>query len=139
VFRGWSTLTQKLDVAGSTRSPALSGTFGNVGELLFASNRRAVGRKREGSDWVRGRRNKLTEHFVELHGGDACIAVALLDDLEARPRLAADEERLRPGRKQSRDGGVAAVVEGMGSTGLGENRTAAIACDHRGHGDSTWP
>src|SRR5438094_123133 len=52
---------------------------------------------------------------VELVGIDTGVAVVLLDHLEARAGLPADEEGLRAGVEQHRDVGVAAVVEGTRS------------------------
>src|SRR5207253_4377865 len=57
------------------------------------------------------RRLQLADHLVELLGVDTGVAVVLLDHLEARAGLAADEEGLRSGGEQRRDVGVATVVE----------------------------
>jgi hypothetical protein len=47
-----------------------------------------------------GSGRELTEHLIEVLGVDARVAGVLLDHLEARPRLAADEERLRAGGEE---------------------------------------
>src|SRR5258706_14804126 len=54
-------------------------------------------------------------HLIELLGVHACVAIVLLDHLEARPRLAAYKERFRAGGEERRNVGMATVVEGAGA------------------------
>ena len=86
----------KLDVAGSTpvarsrRNPVEEKGFLHDGSESSPASGRVPGRFPVGD----------SNSPIELISIDAGVAVVLLDHLEARARLPADEEGLRAGRKQ---------------------------------------